>query len=43
MRNCPLWINGFLSKMNTMVKDVDDNLANYRIPEAAKCTSGFRG
>ena len=25
-----------LSKMNSMVKAVDDNLMNYRIPEAAK-------
>ena len=25
-----------LSKMNSMVKAVDDNLGNYRIPEAAR-------
>ena len=30
-----------LSRMNTMVKDVDTELANYRIPEAAKALSGF--
>ena len=30
-----------LSKMNSMVKDVDDNLANYRIPEAAKALDSF--
>ena len=30
-----------LSKMNSMVKDVDDNLANYRIPEAAKALQEF--
>ncbi len=32
------WI---LSKMNTMVKLADDNLANYRIPEAAKAMQDF--
>ncbi|MDO4939062.1 MAG: isoleucine--tRNA ligase [Lachnospiraceae bacterium] len=30
-----------LSKMNSMVKDVDDNLANYRIPEAARVLEEF--
>ena len=30
-----------LSKMNTMVKDVDNNLANYRIPEAARALQEF--
>ncbi len=30
-----------LSKMNSMVKAVDDNLANYRIPEAAKALDNF--
>ncbi len=30
-----------LSKMNSMVRAVDDNLANYRIPEAAKALDGF--
>lgn len=30
-----------LSKMNSMVKSVDDNLANYRIPEAAKALQSF--
>ena len=30
-----------LSKLNTMVKTVDDNLANYRIPEAAKTLQSF--
>ncbi len=30
-----------LSKMNTMVKDVDDNLGNYRIPEAARALQEF--
>ena len=30
-----------LSKLNTMVADVDDNLANYRIPEAARAISEF--
>ena len=27
--------------MNTMVKDVDDNLGNYRIPEAARALQEF--
>ena len=30
-----------LSKMNTMVRAVDDNLGNYRIPEAARALQEF--
>ncbi len=30
-----------MSKLNSMVKDVDDNLANYRIPEAARALQEF--
>ena len=30
-----------LSKLNSMVKSVDDNLARYRIPEAAKTLDNF--
>ena len=30
-----------LSKLNSMVKDVDDNLANYRIPETARALQEF--
>ncbi len=30
-----------LSKMNSMVKSVDDNLANYRIPETARALQAF--
>ncbi len=30
-----------LSKLNTMIKGVDENLANYRIPEAARYISEF--
>ncbi|MBQ2940076.1 MAG: isoleucine--tRNA ligase [Clostridia bacterium] len=30
-----------LSRMNTMVQGVDDNLANYRIPEAARVLQAF--
>ena len=30
-----------LSKLNSMVKTVDDNLANYRIPEAARALQEF--
>ncbi len=32
------WI---LSKMNSMVRDVDENLANYRIPETARALQDF--
>ena len=30
-----------LSKLNTLVKEVDDNLGNYRIPEAARALQDF--
>ncbi len=30
-----------LSKMNTLIQDVDDHLANYRIPEAARALQDF--
>ena len=30
-----------LSKMNTVIKEVDDNLNNYRIPEAARALQDF--
>ena len=30
-----------LSKLNSLVKDVDSNLGNYRIPEAARALDGF--
>ena len=30
-----------LSKMNSMVKTVDENLGNYRIPEAARALDEF--
>ena len=30
-----------LSKLNTLIKTVDDNLANYRIPEAARALQEF--
>ncbi len=30
-----------LSKLNSMVRDVDENLANYRIPEAARALQSF--
>ncbi|MDO4295821.1 MAG: isoleucine--tRNA ligase [bacterium] len=30
-----------LSKLQTTIKNVDDNLANYRIPEAARCLQDF--
>ncbi len=41
MTNYPLWISGFFPRLNSAVKDVDDNLANYRIPEAAKGLDAF--
>ena len=31
----PVMDKWLLSKMNSMIRDVDDNLNNYRIPEAA--------
>ncbi len=30
-----------LSKLNSLIKDVDDNLGNYRIPEAARALQNF--
>ena len=30
-----------MSKLNTLIKDVDDHLANYRIPEAARALQEF--
>ena len=30
-----------LSKLNTVIKEVDNNLANYRIPEAARALEDF--
>ena len=30
-----------LSRLNTMVKEVDENLSNYRVTEAAKALQGF--
>ena len=37
----PVMDKWLLSKLNTLVKDVDENLANYRIPEAARALQGF--
>ena len=37
----PVMDKWILSKMNTMVKDVDYNLGNYRIPEAARVLQDF--
>lgn len=37
----PVMDRWLLSKMNTMVKSVDDNLGNYRIPEAARALQEF--
>ena len=30
-----------LSKLNTLIKTVDDNLANYRVPESARALQDF--
>ena len=30
-----------LSKLNTLIKEVDDNLTNYRIPETARALQDF--
>jgi len=37
----PVMDKWLLSKLNTVVKAVDDNLGNYRIPEAARAMSEF--
>jgi isoleucyl-tRNA synthetase len=37
----PVMDKWLLSKMNTMVKDVDTNLENYRIPEAGRALDEF--
>ena len=37
----PVMDKWLLSKLNTVVKAVDDNLANYRIPEAARALQDF--
>ena len=37
----PVMDKWLLSKLNTLVKDVDENLANYRIPEAARALQDF--
>ena len=43
LEDCKLTVmdKWLLSKLNSMVKTVDDNLANYRIPEAAKALQEF--
>ena len=37
----PVMDKWLLSKLNTVVKAVDDNLGNYRIPEAARAMADF--
>ena len=37
----PVMDKWLLSKMNSMVKCVDDNLMNYQIPEAARSLQEF--
>ena len=43
LENCKLTVmdKWLLSKLNSMVKAVDDNLNNYRIPEAARALQEF--
>lgn len=43
LKNCTLTVmdKWLLSKLNSMVNAVDDNLANYRIPEAARALQEF--
>ena len=36
-----LWTNGLLSRLNTTVQAVDNDLANYKIPEAARALQEF--
>jgi len=37
----PVMDKWLLSKLNTLIKDVDNNLDNYRIPEAARALQDF--
>lgn len=37
----PVMDKWLLSKMNTLIKEVDENLENYRIPEAARALQDF--
>ncbi|MCD7819629.1 MAG: isoleucine--tRNA ligase [Lachnospiraceae bacterium] len=39
--NLPVMDKWLLSKMYTMIQSVDDNLGNYRIPEAARALQDF--
>ncbi len=39
--NLPVMDKWLLSKLNSVVKTVDDCLANYKIPEAARALQGF--
>ena len=43
LKDCKLTVmdKWLLSKLNSMVQSVDDNLANYRIPEAARALQEF--
>jgi len=43
LKDCELSVMDkfILSRMNSMVKNIDTELANYRIPEAARALSGF--
>ena len=43
LKNCKLTVmdKWLLSKLNSMVKAVDDNLCNYRIPEATRALQEF--
>ncbi len=41
MKNYPLWMEWALSKLNTLVKTVDENLSSCRIPETARALQDF--
>ena len=41
MTSFRLWINWLLSKLNTLVKTVDEDLNDYKIPETARALQGF--
>lgn len=43
VKNCKLNVmdKWLMSKLNSLVKEVDDNLANYRIPETARALQDF--
>ena len=41
MISCPLWINGCCPSLNSVVKEVDQDLNDYKIPETARALQEF--